>query len=217
VIVLPADINYLTLKQRKAYNAIEAFIKSKGIPPTVREIGEMVGEKTPGAVQGILNRLAQKGFIKRETGAARSIQIISENSSYAEVEYIPEISKISQRNVSDILSTYNIRKYQPVPAEILNISRDCFMIACPDNSLIENGITYDDILVIKPEAKLKNGDIILLLYESHLLLRKYYSTGSESDELIKLKAGSNLLNKEIFNRQEIKIIGKLAAKLTKYT
>jgi len=26
---------------------IESFIKSKGIPPTVREIGELVGEKTP--------------------------------------------------------------------------------------------------------------------------------------------------------------------------
>jgi len=56
---------------------IESFIKSKGIPPTVREIGELVGEKTPGAVQGILNRLEQKGVIKREVGMARSIQLVN--------------------------------------------------------------------------------------------------------------------------------------------
>ena len=46
--------NTLTLKQKKVYSAIELFIKSNGIPPTVREIGEMIGERTPGAVQGIL-------------------------------------------------------------------------------------------------------------------------------------------------------------------
>ena len=72
------NFSSLTAKQKKVYSAIETYIKLKGIPPTVREIGEMVGEKTPGAVQGILNRLEQKGVIKRQLGAARSIQLVSE-------------------------------------------------------------------------------------------------------------------------------------------
>jgi len=72
---------------------IESFIKSKGIPPTVREIGELVGEKTPGAVQGILNRLEQKGVIKREVGMARSIQLVNTNSQYAPHVYLPKIKK----------------------------------------------------------------------------------------------------------------------------
>lgn len=212
---MSTDFSFLTSKQRKVYNAIETFIKTRGIPPTVREIGEMVGEKTPGAVQGILNRLAQKGFIRREIGAARSIQLVLENSSYAEASYIPEIIKITQRNFSDLLNTYNIKKYHPIPLEVLGTGKECFMIACPDNSLAESGITYDDMLIIKPASELKDGDVVLVLYENHLVLRKYYM--NTNNTLIKLKADSDLFNKEIFSRHEIKIIGKLVAKMTKYS
>ena len=66
---MAANYSSLTAKQKKVYMVIESYIKTNGIPPTVREIGELVGEKTPGAVQGILNRLEQKGVIKRQLGA----------------------------------------------------------------------------------------------------------------------------------------------------
>jgi repressor LexA len=100
--IVPSDFNSLTSKQKKIYAAIETFIKENGIPPTVREIGDLVGEKTPGAVQGILNRLQQKGVIKREIGMARSIKLVSENSQYATPAFIPEVKKISRRNVGDL-------------------------------------------------------------------------------------------------------------------
>ena len=58
---MAANFNTLTSKQKKVYAAIESYIKTNNIPPTVRELGEMIGEKTPGAVQGILSRLEQKG------------------------------------------------------------------------------------------------------------------------------------------------------------
>jgi repressor LexA len=91
---MSANFSTLTAKQKKVFSAIETYINLKGIPPTVREIGEMVGEKTPGAVQGILNRLEQKGVIKRQLGAARSIQLVSsDNQMYATPVYIPEIKR----------------------------------------------------------------------------------------------------------------------------
>jgi repressor LexA len=126
----------------------------------------------------------------------------------------PEIIKVTQRNFSDLLGTYNIKKYQPLPSEILNVSKECFMMYCPDNSLFESGITYDDMLVISPDSELKDGDIVLVLYENHLVLRKYYLNANNN--LVKLKADSDLFKKEIFNRHEVKIIGKLVAKITKY-
>lgn len=211
---MSSDFNFLTSKQKKVYMVIESFIKSRGIPPTVREIGELVGEKTPGAVQGILNRLEQKGVIKREVGMARSIQLVTDNSQYAPHSYLPKIKKVSQRNIDDLLNIYNIINYVPAPSSLFQEDSDCFVIKCPDNSLLESGIKYEDTLVIDRHYELNDGDIVLILYESHVLLRYY--THHENSDLMILKADSELLGKEVFNRNEVTIIGKLVGKYTQY-
>jgi repressor LexA len=214
VIILSAYFNDLTAKQKKVYSAIETYIKLKGIPPTVREIGEMVGEKTPGAVQGILNRLEQKGVIKRQLGAARSIQLISESQMYANPVYIPEIKKISKRNIDDLVNIYNINKYQPVSPDFISEGDIYILLSCPDDSLSESGIKLEDMLLINTSTSLKQGDIVLVLYETHALLRYYY-TEKDSDKII-LKADLDLIGKEFFNPDEVRIIGKLDVKYTRY-
>ncbi len=211
---MAADYNSLTAKQKKVYNAIEKFINEKGIPPTVREIGEMLGEKTPGAVQGILNRLEQKGVIKREVGMARSIKLVADKSNYARVQYIPEIKKVSNRNVDDLFNIYNVKINHPVSSDILQVDESCFLISCPDNSLYESGISYEDLLIIDMKADIKDGDIVLVLYDNHALLRRYYST--DEPDTVRLEADSDILGKSVFKKDEARIIGKLICKITRY-
>lgn len=208
------DFNLLTSKQKKVYSAIETFIKTKGIPPTVREIGEMVGEKTPGAVQGILNRLEQKGVIKRKVGMARSIQLVSESSLYLAPVYIPELKKITSRNANDLLNIYNIRKYHPVSPDIVVEAESCFIIKCPDNSMSESGINYEDMLVINHQSSISDNNMVLAVYENHVILRQYGGIGQ--DGMITLKADSDLIGKEAFRGDEILILGKLVCKYTTY-
>ena len=214
MVKMSLELNMLTAKQKKVYASIEAFIKLKGIPPTVREIGEMIGEKTPGAVQGILNRLEQKGVIKREVGMARSIKLVHGNLNYPDPFYIPEIKKITGRNQNNILDIYNIIKYRPMPSDIVGANSDCFMMRCPDNSLCDSGIRYEDILVVKMNCEFNDGDIVLVLIDNHTLLRRYYN--NEEKESVTLKADSNLLGKEVFKRSEVNIIGKIIGKYTRY-
>lgn len=212
---MSAYFSSLTAKQKKVYTAIETYVKTRGIPPTVREIGEMVGEKTPGAVQGILNRLEQKGVIKRQLGAARSIQLIAQDSQlYAEPTYVPEIKKISNRNVDDITNIYNINKYHPVPSDFLNADHRYFIIRCSDESLSESGIKRDDMLFINTSAEPGNGDIVLIFYEGRAYLR-YYHAGEGSDPVI-LKADEDLIGKTEFAPDEFRLLGRLEGKFSKY-
>lgn len=207
--------NLLTAKQKKVYTAIETFIKLNSIPPTVREIGDMIGEKTPGSVQGILNRLEKKGVIKRQIGMARSIKLISSDDElYANPVYVPEIKKITSRNIDNILNMYNIVKYQPISPDIVSSAENCFITSCPDNSVGENGINQTDMLLIQMQADLEDGNIILVLFDNYLLLRRYYATPQQGKIL--LKADNDFLNKEIFNEDEVIIVGKLIARFSKY-
>ncbi len=174
----------------------------------------MIGEKTPGAVQGILNRLEAKGVIKRELGMARSIQIVAENSQYETHSYVPEIQKITSRNADDILNVYNIIKYQPISPLFLNNTDDCFLVECTDNSMLDSCIRSGDLLFISKSAEIKDNDVIMVIYDTHTLLRRYYS--HPQNDMVKLKADSNLLNKEVFKRSEVTIIGKVVGKYQKY-
>lgn len=209
---MSVDFNFLTSKQKKVYSAIETYIRTRGIPPTVREIGELVGEKTPGAVQGILNRLEQKGVIKREVGMARSIQLVAESTNYLTPVYIPELKKVTLRNRSDMFSIYNIKRYHPLSPGFMDVPEGSFLLGCPDNSLADKGFRYEDLLLVC-NLPLKNGDVILLVYEGHALLREYHE-GSRDDEC-SLKACSNLLGREVFQRDEFELIGKVAGKWTR--
>ena len=212
---MSANVNSLTSKQKKVYQAIETYIKLKGIPPTVREIGEMVGEKTPGAVQGILNRLEQKQVIKRQLGAARSIQLVSADSQlYADTVYVPEIKKISKRYIDDLTNIYNINKYQPIPSDLLTADSSHLLYRCPDDSLADSGIKQDDVLFIDTGSVVKTGDIVLVLYGTNTLLRYYHP--DEENNIVYLKADLDLLGKEDFSPDEIRIGGKLEGRYTKY-
>lgn len=212
---LTAYINSLTSKQKKVYQAIESYIKLKGIPPTVREIGDMIGEKTPGAVQGILNRLEQKKVIKRQLGAARSIQLISQdNQLYSNPVYIPELKKISKRNLDDLTNIYNIHKYQPIPEDFIPEKSECIILKCPDDSLIDSGVKQGDLLVLDTKAELIEGDIIAAFYNTNTLIR-YYHPDTNNNTII-MKADLDLIGKEVFTCEEVRIIGKLVGKYTKY-
>lgn len=208
------DFYGLTAKQKKVYSAIESYIRMKGIPPTVREIGEMVGEKTPGAVQGILNRLEQKGVIKRETGMARSIQLVSGNFQYVTPVYIPEIKKITRRNLEDLLSIYNIARYHPLSPDIIPSCSDCFIVDYNSNILPESEMSKDSLILIRMGDSYADGDTVLAVFENHAVLRKYFST--DKSDIVKLEADNDLLKKETFSRDEVFIIGKLAGKIIRY-
>lgn len=204
----------LTAKQKKVYSVIESYIKVNGIPPTVREIGELVGEKTPGAVQGILNRLEQKGVIKRQLGAARSIQLVSEDDQmYTKPVFVPRIKKISQRNLDDLTNIYNIEKYHPVSPEVLSENGSYFLSECPSDGLAEAGFGENDIILVNAAAEPKDGDIVLVFYETRSMLRRYHP---QNDGTITLKAADSIIDKDNFTKDEIRIIGKVEGRYSKF-
>ncbi len=209
-----ANYSSLTAKQKKVYTVIETYINTNGIPPTVREIGELVGEKTPGAVQGILNRLEQKGVIKRQLGAARSIQLVSsDDQMYVKPVFVPELKKISKRNVDDLFSIYNIEKYHPVSPDLIPDIGESFIFECPNDGLEESGFMQDDLILISMNTELKSGDVVLVFYENRSLLRYYYP---QEDGTITMKADYSIIEKVSFEPDEVKIIGKVISKLSTY-
>src|SRR5438876_10954575 len=73
-----ANLDALTLKQRQIYSFIRGKIQGRGYPPTVREIGNEFGIKSPNGVMCHLKALQKKGLIHREPNMSRAIQLLED-------------------------------------------------------------------------------------------------------------------------------------------
>lgn len=207
------DITLLTHKQKLVYAIIEAYIAEKGFSPTVREIAEALGDKTPAAVQGILNRLEEKGVIRKQSGTARSIQLVTEKSNYGKPAYLPMVKKIHDRTIADLTSFYNVEKYLPVPLDIVQQYPDCLLVRYVENSLQNSGLSPQDVLVVSHGCPIVEGDSILALFQNRIFIRRYYST--DDPDILELKSDGNPAVRERFQKSEIHIVGKVIGKYRK--
>ena len=66
----------LTVSQRAVLDAVTLHVASKGYPPTVRDIGSMVGLKSASSVHRHLKSLERLGYLERAEDRPRGIKIV---------------------------------------------------------------------------------------------------------------------------------------------
>ena len=59
-------MNELTKRQQEILVFIKKFIVSNGYPPTIREIGENIGVSSSVTVHSHVQKLVDKGYIKKK-------------------------------------------------------------------------------------------------------------------------------------------------------
>lgn len=73
----------ITAAQSRVLDVIRASLQEKGRPPTLREIGTVVGIKSTNGVNDHLRALVRKGLITREECKSRAIRIVGETDPTA--------------------------------------------------------------------------------------------------------------------------------------
>jgi REP element-mobilizing transposase RayT len=76
----------LTGQQQNVLHFVEEFFRSRGFPPTLREIGAALGLASINAVRGHLAALERKGYIVRAAEKARSIRVVRSPSVLSRVK-----------------------------------------------------------------------------------------------------------------------------------
>src|ERR1700719_1856118 len=71
----PDPGHVLTWRQRKILRAIRESVTNRGYPPSMLEIGEAVGLTSTGSVSYQLRTLQRKGYLRRDVGRARTIEV----------------------------------------------------------------------------------------------------------------------------------------------
>lgn len=66
----------LTEAQQRTLDAIRTYIEANGIPPSVRDVGDLMGLSSTSSVQIHLMNLARAGAIEVRKGVPRSIRVL---------------------------------------------------------------------------------------------------------------------------------------------
>ena len=145
------------------YKYIKDFLKMKGYPPSVREIGEKVGLSSSSTVHSYLHMLEADGKIHRDPTKPRAIEIIGENP-WENMLRVPLVGKVAAG--IPITAEENIEEVFNVPASLLGTQDDTFMLRVQGESMINAGIYDGDYIFVKEQNTAKNGEIVVALVEN---------------------------------------------------
>lgn len=194
----------LNQRQRLILEFIQERIRTKGYPPSVREIGEAVGLKSSSTVHAHLVQLEEKGYIRKDPTKPRTIIPVNPDAAEMATISLPVVGQVAAG--TPILAIENIESYYPLPVEFVG-SGNHYILKVKGDSMIEAGIFDGDYLIVREQADAANGEIVVAMLEDEATVKRYY----KRDRYIELKPENSAL--EPITAPEVAILGKVTGLL----
>ena len=171
----------LSKMQRKIYDYLVSCIREQGYPPSVREIGEAVGLRSPSTVHFHLKHLMEAGYIEKGAGKGRAITLTHPPAmeaapaapAPAEVEppadRVPIVGNVAAG--SPILAEECIEDY--LTFDTGGRSGEYFALRVRGDSMINAGIFNGDLVVVRQQPVANNGEIVVALLEDEATVKRF--------------------------------------------
>ncbi|HEY9165166.1 MAG TPA: transcriptional repressor LexA [Candidatus Kryptonia bacterium] len=162
----------LTKRQGEALEFIRRYIQDHSKPPTFRELGEQMGISSTRAVSDLLKALERKGYIEREAGRSRGINLPKTEMTNPDlppsIKTIPFVSRIESREV--IFS--NIVDVLHFDAKILP-EGELFGVKVSDDAMNFVGLFKGDYVVCRRVLQPEQNSMVLGSAAGVLIVRFY--------------------------------------------
>ncbi|MBI3997090.1 MAG: transcriptional repressor LexA [Candidatus Omnitrophica bacterium] len=170
----------LTKRQHTVIEAIRTWIHERGYPPTIRELGKLLGIKSLRGVTTHLDAIAKKGFLKRES-RARSIRLADLMAPFEQAVRIPVVGRI--RAGEPMLAQEHVESHVVIDGAWLGVSTQTaglqhFALKVRGDSMINAGIFDGDFVIVRQQATAENGEIIVALLGDESTVKRFFKDGS---------------------------------------
>lgn len=145
----------LTDRQQDILDIIKKLTAKKGYPPTVREIGEAANLHSPATIHFHLMQLVKKGYISKEDGSNRTIEILVPN------EYLDKNKEVVKIPLIDDKGENN--KFITIPFELIKGKKEVFAVRVNDNKMGYMNICKEDILLVEKQKNTTIGKTVVTM------------------------------------------------------
>ena len=198
----PAEIRDAQLRTLKA---IRRHLDQRGFPPTVAELGEMLGI-TNASAHDQISQLVRKGYLKRESGKARGLTIVQEPvGPVLNLVSVPVIGKVAAG--APILADENVIGEVLVESSVVSGGR-FFALEVQGDSMKDAGINGGDTLIVRQQPVSQSGDIVVALLEDEATVKRLFI----GDDRIELRPENPKYKPiPIGPDDDLRIVGKVVA------
>ena len=162
----------LSRMQQRIYDYIAAHIREQGYPPSVREIGEAVGLRSPSTVHFHLKHLEEAGVITKGAGKGRAITLTEPTAPKNQVPIVGNVAA-----GTPILAEECIEDY--LPYDTGGREGEYFALRVRGESMINAGILPGDLVVVHQQSSARHGDIVVALFEDEATVKRLSLKGGQ--------------------------------------
>ena len=155
----------LSKMQQRIYDFLVSYIQSRGYPPSVREIGEAVGLKSPSTVHFHLKHLEEAGVIEMGAGKGRAITL---TAPPVPEDKVPIVGNVAAG--SPILAEECIEDY--LTFDTGGRSGEYFALRVRGESMLNAGILPGDLVVVRRQETANNGEIVVAMIDDEATVKR---------------------------------------------
>jgi repressor LexA len=192
----------LTEAQRELYDWLADYIGSHRHSPSIRQMMEAMGLRSPAPIQSRLRHLQQKGWITWQEGQARTLQLLGDTRTG-----IPVLGAVA---AGGLVETFDDIQEHLDLAPVLD-TRGLFALTVNGDSMVDAHIADGDVVLMEPVAdpsRLREGTIVSALVPgSGTTLKHFHRQGSQ----VRLEAANPAYAPITLPADQVSVQGRLVA------
>ena len=192
----------LTNAQNELYLWIKSYMKDFQHSPSIRQMMEGMGLKSPAPIQSRLKHLQEKGYISWQEGKARTLQIFDDI-----LDGVPIMGSVA---AGGLIETFDDIEEKLDISDVFK-KKDIFALTVNGDSMIDAQIAHGDMVLMEPvkdKYMIRNGDIVSAMVPGLGTTLKYFI---KKNNKIYLEAANPKYEAIILDFEQVIIQGKLLA------
>lgn len=165
----------LSEKQAEILEYMQTFTRERGFPPSVREIGEAVGLRSPSTVHAHLKALDRAGYITRDGHKMRALRLAGTAAAGEKWRSIPILGRVTAG--APILAVEDIEGY--IPYDPGHSGGEFFALRVRGDSMIGAGILDGDVIVVRRQRAAEHREIVVALLGEEATVKRLYQQNGE--------------------------------------
>ena len=190
----------LSTRQRQVLDAIRSHVSAHGYAPSFREIGDLVGLKSPSSVKHQLQVLADRGYIRIGAKKGRAIELVETTQPNDQSDTAPQTrtadifpfpapdqdredapSITASRDVplvgriaagTPITAQQHVEDVMRLPQRLTGTG-NLFMLEVHGDSMVDAAICDGDFVVVREQQTAENGDIVAALLDDEATVKTF--------------------------------------------
>ncbi|HEY1223311.1 MAG TPA: transcriptional repressor LexA [Acidimicrobiales bacterium] len=203
----------LTPMRRQILEFIVTCQRERNFPPTIREIGDHVGLKSPATVANHIEVLKKAGYIEKNPQQPRTLTVrldVENPAPDQHIRHIPFVGDVAAG--TGVLASEVAHELMSIPEQFSGRG-ESFVVQVRGDSMVEAGILPGDYLVVQRQSTANTGEIIVAgINGDEATVKRFFPQGAR----IVLKPENSRMEPMEFDANDVTIFGRVISVLRNY-